>query len=201
MEEREVLPGHAHDRSAHPVRSGRPVVALVRQTELDEQRDVRVVQPVVHKLSGTAGGHQPQGTDKEIDATFTAEWNAVSSPNSGIFDPDQGLLHFPLRPGDTHEARYDVRFPRQGAYEVKQDRRVTVVGWEDVKVPAGTFHALRVESEGSFYRIDLNVRGQVKEVMWYAPQAKRYVKWSYDNWTGRRSLQSWAWELLDYHVQ
>ncbi len=146
--------------------------------------------------------HKPQGTEKEIDATFTAEWNAVSSPNTGIYDPDQGLLRFPLHPGDTHDASYDIRFPRQGAYEVKQQRHVKVIGWEAVKVPAGTFRALRVESEGTWYRVDLGVSGGVKEVMWYSPQVKRYVKWSFDNWSPSRGrLQSWAWELVDYHVQ
>lgn len=145
--------------------------------------------------------HKREGMEKEIDATFTAEWNAVSSPNTGIFDPDQGLLRFPLRPGDTHDASYDVRFPRQGAYEVKQQRHVKVIGWEDVKVPAGTFRALRVESAGTWYRVDRGVSGEAKEVMWYAPQVKRYVKWAFDNWTPRGRSQSWAWELVDYHVQ
>lgn len=139
--------------------------------------------------------------DKEVDSTYTSEWNAVSSPNSGIFVPDQGLLRFPLRPGDTHDASYSVRFPRQGAYEVTHQRRVRVMGWEEVKVPAGAFRALRVESEGTWYRVDLGISGGAKEVMWYSPQVKRYVKWTFDNWTPRGRSQSWAWELVDYHVQ
>ncbi len=144
---------------------------------------------------------QRKGASKEIDTTYTAEWNAVSSPNSGIFVPDQGLLRFPLHPGDTHDASYNVRFPRQGAYEVMHQRHIKVMGWEDVKVPAGTFRALRVESEGSWRRVDSGFAGGAKEVMWYSPQVKRYVKWTFDNWTPRGRSQSWAWELVDYHVQ
>jgi len=144
--------------------------------------------------------HKPQGTEKEIDATYTAEWNAVTSPNTGIFEPNQGVLRFPLRPGDAHDASYEVRFPRQGEYDVRHKRHVTVAGWEDVTVPAGKFRALKVVSEGSFERVDRGIAGSAKEVMWYAPQAKRYVKWSFDNWTPRGRAQSWAWELLDYHV-
>ena len=79
--------------------------------------------------------------DKEIDTTYTAEWNVVSSRRTGIFNPDQGLLRFPLHPGDTHEARYEVRFPLQGAYHVRHQRHVRVVGWEEVSVPAGKFRA------------------------------------------------------------
>lgn len=141
------------------------------------------------------------GSDKEVDTTYTAEWNAVSSPSSGIFVPDQGLLRFPLRPGDTHNASYDVRFPRQGEREVKHERHVKVIGWENVTVPAGTFLALRVESEGTWHRLDAGFSGGAKEVMWYSPQVKRYVKWTFDNWTPRGRSQSWAWELVDYHVQ
>jgi hypothetical protein len=144
---------------------------------------------------------RPDGKEKEIDTVYTAEWNAVSTPNAGIFVPDQELFRFPMRPGDEHDASYDVRFPRQGEREIKHQRHVKVVGWEDVKVPAGTFHALRVESEGTFTRVDVGVTGSAKEVMWYAPRVKRYVKWTFDAWTPRRISQSWAWELVDYHVQ
>lgn len=142
-----------------------------------------------------------KGAGQETDTTYTAEWNAVSSPNSGIFVPDQGLLRFPLRPGDSHESSYDVRFPLQGEREVKHERHVKVVGWENVTVPAGTFRALRVESEGTWHRLDTGFSGAAKEVMWYSPQVKRYVKWTFDNWTPRGLNQSWAWELVDYHVQ
>lgn len=144
---------------------------------------------------------QRKGASREIDTTYTAEWNAVSSPNSGIFVPDQGLLRFPLRPGDAHDSSYDVRFPRQGEREVKHERHVRVIGWENVTVPAGTFRALRVESEGTWYRVDTGFAGGAKEVMWYSPQVRRYVKWTFDNWTPRGRSQSWAWELVDYHVQ
>ena len=144
---------------------------------------------------------RPEGKAKEIDTTYTAEWNAVSTPNAGIFVPDQGMLRFPMRPGDEHDASYDVRFPREGEREVKHKHHVKVVGWEDVKVPAGTFHALRVESEGTFQRVDRGTMGSVREVMWYSPQVKRYVKWTFDAWTPRGVGLSWAWELVDYHVQ
>ena len=151
----------------------------------------RVIQTVGQR------GKDPQ----EIDSTFTAEWNFVSSANGGIFNPDQGLFRFPLRPGDTHEARYSTKFPLQGAYEVRHERRVKVVGWEDVTVPAGKFRALRVESEGRFQRVDTAISGTAKETAWYAPEVKRYVKWTFENWNFRGRVQWWGMELLEYKVQ
>jgi hypothetical protein len=139
--------------------------------------------------------------DKEIDSTYTGEWNFVSTPNGAIFDPHQGLFKFPMRPGDTHESRYQTKFPLQGAYEVRHQRRVRVVGWEDVTVPAGKFRALRVESEGPFQRVDAAISGTSKETAWYAPEVKRYVKWTFENWTFKGRNQWWGLELLEYKVQ
>jgi hypothetical protein len=137
----------------------------------------------------------------EVDTTFTAEWNQVTSANTGIFDPHQDILRFPLRPGNTHEARYEVRFPQQGAYHVRHERKVRVLGWEEIEVPAGRFRALRVESQGSFQRLDRSVSGTAKEVMWYVPEVKRYVKWTFENSTFRGRVQWWGFELVDYKLQ
>jgi hypothetical protein len=138
---------------------------------------------------------------KELDTTYTADWNLVSSRNTGIFDPDQGLFKFPLRPGDTHEARYEVRFPLKGAYHVRHQRRVKVVGWEEVSVPAGRFRALRLESDGAFERLDTQLSGTAKEVAWYVPEVKRYVKWTYEARSFKGRLQWWGWELVDYKLR
>jgi hypothetical protein len=141
------------------------------------------------------------GDDSEIDTTYTAEWNFVSTANGAIFSPDQGLFHFPLRPGDAHEAHYSTKFPQQGAYEVRHDRRVKVVGWEELSVPAGKFRALRIESEGRFQRVDTAISGTAKETAWYAPEVKRYVKWTFENWNFRGRIQWWGLELLEYKVE
>jgi hypothetical protein len=147
---------------------------------------------------------RPYGKKKEIDTTYTAEWNVVSSPNAGFFNPDHGFLKFPLRVGDTHDARYVVKFPLRsahGIWQVRHERHVKVVGWEDVTVPAGTFHALRIEGEGSFERLDTTLSGTAKEIMWYAPEVRRYVKWTFENSTPHGRNQWWGWELLDYELQ
>lgn len=139
--------------------------------------------------------------DKEIDTTYTAEWNLISSRNSGIFDPDQGLLKFPLRLGDVHDARYEVKFPRQGAYEVRHARHVKVVGWEEVKVPAGKFRALRIESEGTFERVDKSLSGTARDIIWYVPEVKRYVKWTFEASSFKGRIQWWGWEMVSYQLK
>jgi len=139
--------------------------------------------------------------EKEVDATYTAEWNFVSTATGRVFDPDQGLFKFPLHPGDAHDAHYDMKDPTEGPYEVRFDRHVKVIGWEDVTVPAGKFRALRVESEGPFSRVDIAVAGTAKETAWYAPEVKRYVKWTYENWTFKGKNQWRGQELIEYKVQ
>lgn len=139
--------------------------------------------------------------DEDIDVTMSAEWNQINSGNSGVFNPHSGILRFPLRTGDSWTSTYDVKFPREGDYEVKHDRKVRAVGWEDIEVPAGKFRALKVVSEGTFFRVDRGVSGTVTEAVWYVPQVKRFVKWTFENAGPRGRVQWWGWELLDYKVQ
>ena len=58
---------------------------------------------------------------EDIDVTMSAEWNQINSGNSGVFNPHSGILKFPLRAGDSWTSTYDVKFPREGDYEVKID--------------------------------------------------------------------------------
>ncbi|HYL90147.1 MAG TPA: hypothetical protein VEU32_15445 [Burkholderiales bacterium] len=117
--------------------------------------------------------------EKELDATYTAEWNFVSSPTGRVFNPDQGLFRFPMHPGDAHDWKYDMKDPTEGAFEVRFERHVKVVGREDVQVPAGN----------------------AIETAWYAPEAKRFVKWTFENSTARGRNLWWGIELLEYKVQ
>jgi len=147
-----------------------------------------------------AVGHRGD-KEKEVDATYTAEWNFVSSPTGRVFNPDQGLFRFPMRPGDQHDWKYDMKDPTEGAFEVRFERHVKVIGWEDVKVPAGTFRALKVVSEGPFQRVDTPVAGNATETAWYAPEVKRFVKWTFENSTPRGRNLWWGIELVEYKVQ
>ncbi len=68
--------------------------------------------------------------------------------------------------------------------------KVQAVRWEDVEVPAGRFRALRIEADGHMFRLNSiigagsgsRVRGIARTVIWYAPEARRWVKYSYEDY-------------------
>ena len=78
---------------------------------------------------------------------------------------------------------------------------MTVVGWEDVQVPAGRFHALKVVSEGSVQRSDRPRPGDVSETVWYVPEVRRFVKWIFESRNRMGPVQSWEFELTAYLLQ
>lgn len=89
-----------------------------------------------------------------------------------IYSPAMPVLRFPLKAGKTWRESYRMTtsFIFDSTTESEYDARV--VGWEVVKVPAGTFDALRIEwqdrSSGSI--------GNREGIYWYAPAAKAMVK-------------------------
>lgn len=125
-----------------------------------------VIQVVAHRGSNS----------EEVDATFTTDWNQVNAVNGAVFVPHTGIFRFPLRVGSTYAADYEVLRPRQGAFRSRIRLNVTVVGWEDVVVPAGRFRALKVEGIGTFERQDMQRSGSMRQIFWYAPEVKRWVK-------------------------
>lgn len=92
---------------------------------------------------------------KVVDAP-TAAQNRVVSLDWGqrmVVDGEekstQHPLSFPLRVGESWTA--DWVDPTRHGNQLKVHVHTTykVVGWEDVTVPAGTFHALKIENNGS----------------------------------------------------
>lgn len=164
-----------------------------RTTIVDSQvtyADDRAIHLVASDIAGA----------KDTDVTYTSEWNMVASRRSGIYEPNSGMLKFPMRPGDSWPSRYKITFPRE-EYSTEQDRVARVEGWEDVQVPAGKFHALKVVADGTARRSDRPMSGYVHEVMWYAPEVKRYVKWTYEAGSPRAVNRSFEYELVDYKLQ
>jgi hypothetical protein len=112
-------------------------------------------------------------TKREADA---ATWTFV---DAAIIGGKVITLAFPLAVGKTWEFEFRYKRPL-GEFAAK--RRAKVEGWEDVRVPAGTFRALKVVHEG-FWNMtgggpgqgNYN-RGTSGETLWYAPEAMRIVK-------------------------
>ena len=111
---------------------------------------------------------------------------------------------FPLVPGKTWEVEYTEEHPNAEHSKEHVQLRFTVVGWEDVTVPAGTLRAMKVEAEGHWTadlapaasaatasRVDAQgatvvmrtnkvipqtATGRLYKAFWYSPDAKRSAK-------------------------
>ena len=122
-----------------------------------------------------------QGGQRDSDATWTPEWNNVVSGDGTVFAQGKGLLQFPLSAGREYPAAWENQRPRTGAFHVKHERKVKVVGWEEVEVPAGKFRALKLQAEGSYRRLDKPNSGWARNTYWYVPEVKRWVKSVYQD--------------------
>ena len=89
------------------------------------------------------------------------------------WDPYQPLLKHPLGPGMTWEQKYVFKRPD---FQVENDATTTVVGWENVTVPAGTFKGLKVSYVSWYRRTDNNARGRTAINLWFVPEVRRWVK-------------------------
>lgn|SRR5574341_786392 len=125
---------------------------------------------------------EAQGRTSQSDAIWTSEWNVAVSVGGGVVEIEKGLFQFPLSPGRKYEAAWEARRPRAGDFHVRHERKVTVVGWEDIEVPAGKFRALKIQADGWFRRLDKEaVQDEARNTFWYVPQVKRWVKSVYQD--------------------
>jgi len=97
-------------------------------------------------------------------------------------------------------------YPTYATPYIEWSYATRVVGWESVTVPAGTFRALRVEIEGHrgkdpdpFWWPKQAARFQ--HTVWYAPEAKRYVKSHHLAWSMTSAqFADEAVELLEFRL-
>jgi hypothetical protein len=102
---------------------------------------------------------------------YDLDWNRVG----GIYSPAKREYSFPLEVGKTWETKYSWSTLDQRG-EITYSGAVKVLGWESITVPAGTFQALRLESE-VWWRIGGDGRtGKDLTTYWYVPEVKRFVK-------------------------
>ena len=137
-----------------------------------------------------------QGGRRETDATWTRDWNAVNAVDEGVFEVEKGIFQFPLSVGQQYPAMWEVRRPRAGEFHVRHERKVTIMGWEDVEVPAGKFRALKLQADGYYRRIDTLASDEARNTYWYVPQVKRWEKHVYQDVRGEI-----VEELYFYRVQ
>lgn len=139
---------------------------------------------------------------------YDSQWNLLSQePNiesrrNRRFTPPYQNYVFPLELGKSWEAR--VKHPnRDGDGEVTQDFRSTVVGWESITVPAGTFNALKITTRGSYTTVRppfSTISGTNEWIIWYAPEVKRLIKFEYEDASGGRLWNREKIELVEYNL-
>jgi hypothetical protein len=132
---------------------------------------------------------------KEFDSSWTLEWNAVTSYTGRMHRPHTGIFRFPLHIGDMHELKYEMLRPRENTAVNITAGTAMNVGWDTVDVPAGKFHAIKVEAKGVIQQGDGSKESQLQATYWYAPEVRRWVK--FQVLTSRISLSE---ELLAYKL-
>lgn len=146
---------------------------------------------------------QVGSTSAPSEQLTNADWSRARSVNGHETIVNRPLA-FPLSVGKTWTVEYNEDNPnRLHSHEhLKHVYRVT--GWEDVTVPAGTFHTLKIESDGEWTatlapavsaaagsRVDAfgsttvvqtgktlpaTAAGRTYKAFWYAPAVKKWVK-------------------------
>ncbi len=129
------------------------------------------------------------------------EWSRVRSVNGQQTTVNRPLA-YPLTRGKTWAVDYSESTPADRGHLRESWHTTYKVGsWEDVSVPAGTFHALRIDAEGT-WTADLpanvavargrvpnganvavattqgarSASGRTLKTFWYVPEVRRWVK-------------------------
>jgi hypothetical protein len=177
-----------------------PPAAPVEITKRASADTDQIPQPSLH--SGDVWVDRIQGADREFrieavhgDTMDVNYWGAeqVTDPNLNIIvyrsltessseptvssKPGMWFV-FPMYPGKTWVNDFDWYMKGAAPSKGKGEDRGHVIGWEDIRVPAGAFHALKVEVVTRFS----GTGGMADEStldFWYSPKVNRFVKFDY----------------------
>ncbi len=166
--------------------------------------------------------------DRVASSLFGSDWSKRRGVN-GLETTVNRPLAFPLEVGKSWRVEFTEQNPNPQKLSETDVLPYKVVGWEDVTVPAGKFHALKIESLGRWMaelsprvvnnaavarwgsvatrssesRIIKGVRvsGRYYKCFWYVPNVKRWVKSIEENYSSNDSLsQSMTTELESFDV-
>jgi hypothetical protein len=134
---------------------------------------------------------------------------------------------FPLKPGRSWDTDSTQAHPAPAVKTLRNKLHYTVLGWEEVKVPAGSFKALKIEAEGNWFKtfepqgssasstlrsgpdgpaVTMNSRdahtpdpigGRMYKLTWYAPEIKRDVKMISEDYDPSGTVQHRTTEVLE----
>lgn len=118
-----------------------------------------------------------QVTDPNLNIIVYRSLTQASSEATVSTKPGMWFV-FPLYPGKTWVNDFDWEMKGAAPAKGSGEDKGHVIGWEDVQVPAGTFHALKVEVVTRFF----GKGGMADEAtldFWYSPKVNRFVKFDY----------------------
>ena len=165
-----------------------------------------------------------ENPDRVQSMMLGLDWSRRRSVNGQETTVDQPFS-FPLEVGKTWRLEFTEQNPSPQKLRETDTLPYKVVGWEDVTVPAGKFHALKIESEGRWTadvaprvlngavvarqgsalsqtteaRVVRGVRvsGRYYKCFWYAPEVKRWVKSTEENYSSNGSLSQAVTDELE----
>jgi hypothetical protein len=173
---------------------------------------------------------QVGSTSNGVEIIVDADWSRVREINGSEVVVNRPLA-FPLQPGKSWELEYTEPHPSGSAKlsSATWTTKYKIVGYEDVQVPAGKFHALKIEAEGN-WRGEVapsnsvvqtaqsqpgqttlitqarrvtpgTTAGNTYKAFWYAPEVGRWVK-SVEEYYGSNGVrnQRFTSELESYKV-
>jgi len=102
-------------------------------------------------------------------------WNLLRDGNTEYSSP-YPALEFPLAPGKKWRSN-EIRYEFSGGTWYQQTNG-HVVGWEKLKVPAGTFDVLKIEIRGDWRHEHsrFSTSGGITELLYYSPQTGNFIK-------------------------
>lgn len=157
------------------------------------------------------------------------DWSRSASIN-GKLTTTLKNFDFPIKPGKSWDVSFTEDKPNDKVKLTKRSFQYKVIGWEDVKVPAGTFKALKIEADGDWYNEFLPVNavagsrvesgatgnsivmqsrnavtpepmsGKYYKAFWYAPEVKREVKSIEETFTPKGNVSNRITVELDSYL-
>lgn len=155
----------------------------------------------------------------EIDDRIYIEGGSVAgdertfTPDSSLALAERRLRNVAMPEFDPYLQAFepDLSFRRLGSIKVPMkggslwEFTARVIGAETVSVPAGVFDAMKIELSGTRHDAPALLRFEpvrAQYVIWYAPKAKRYVKYEVNSWNQwSQPLAKDRFELLDFRLK
>ncbi|UPG89566.1 hypothetical protein L2Y96_19550 [Luteibacter aegosomaticola] len=167
----------------------------VEHSEFDS-KVARIVKTSMYVENSHTGSSAPP-----VEELVSTDWSHSHEVSGKPVLADKPFA-FPLAEGKAWDVSYTAAHPNPMYATETWTAHYTVVGWEDIEVPAGKFHALKVEAEGTWSGMTTGkadpsrpvtgpvappheASGRTYRALWYVPSAKRAVKEVFEEFTSK----------------